>query len=63
MRLRVELTIGPFYFAFDPWPDEEAEDDEPQIRAVTAVEVNAERRDDYGNPGLHMGFRGGYFEE
>jgi len=65
MRLRLELQLGPIYFLFDPFPEAEDDDsdDEPAIQAVTSVEVGTERRDDYGNPGLHMGFRGGYFEE
>lgn len=62
MRLRAELTLGPLYLLFDPWPDEDVEDDDT-VQAVTSVEAGNERRDDHANPELHMGFRGGYFEE
>lgn len=63
MRLRIEVQLGPLYVLLDPWPQDEAEDEPPSIQAVGAAEVTTERRDDHGNPGLHVGFRSGYYEE
>jgi hypothetical protein len=61
VRLAFALDIGPLHISFDTDPDEP--DDEPSIQAVTSVEAQAENAGSHGNPELHMGFRGGYWED
>lgn len=58
MRLSLDLQVGPLRIISDPTPDTE-----PAVQAVGAAESNLIHRDDHANPELHVGFRGGYYED
>lgn len=65
MRLRFDLEVGPLSITFDPWPEEEdePEDEQPVIQGIGAADTVTDLTGSYGNPEMHMGFRGGYYEE
>lgn len=60
VKVSLDLTIGPLRIILNPDPELE---DEPAIQAIGAAESNLTQRDDHAPPGLHVGFRGGYYED
>jgi hypothetical protein len=61
MNLRFEFTLGWLSIVFDPQP--EVEESEQPMQGIGSADSVIERRDDHFPPGLHTGFRGGYYEE